>query len=483
MEIQATNKKLFDINADIYVLPVFKGENNETVIMESSVTDLEKILKNGAVKADFRKKSTQVFSYKGVAKKALFIGLGKAKELNNEKIREAAGDIINDIKNSGAVNCAVSQWQKDDESGIAQLEAMLLADYSYDEFKSEKKSEMLKTVLFLTGSKRLAESISDTKKVIENVLLARNMMNAPGNKATPSFLADMASKIANRSKNLSLKILELKDIKKLGMGAFYGVAKGSDEPAKFIILEYKGAARNQKPIAIIGKGITFDSGGISIKPSEKMEDMKYDMSGAAITLAVLKTIAELKLKKNVIGFIPATENLPSGKAYKPGDILKSLSGTTIEVISTDAEGRLILADAITYSRKFKPAAIIDLATLTGACVIALGHYAIGMMGNNEELMRKMEEAGKKTGERVWQLPLFDEYRKQIKSTFADIKNTGGRDAGTITAGMFLKEFAKDTPWVHLDIAGTSYGVKEKPYIPEGASGIGVRLLVQFVKNL
>ncbi len=486
MEIKVINKKLFDTEAEICVVPVFGDKKDQFEVGTMGSDGLEKTIKNifekGVIAFDRGKKSVHAFSYKGAIKKIIFIGLGSVKDINAEKIREAAGDILNYMKNSDAKSFAMASWEKGGEIDKAQIEGVLLADYSYDEYKTDKKPKILKEFIFVKNNKNFNNEINEIKTIMGNVFFARDMMNAPGNKATPSYLAKTAKQIAAGHKDLKLKIMELEDIKNLGMGAFYGVAKGSDEPAKFIILEYRGGLKTQKPIALVGKGITFDSGGISIKPSNKMEGMQYDMSGTAITLAVIKSLAELKIKVNVVGLMPATENLPSGKAYKPGDILKSLAGKTIEVISTDAEGRLILADAITYSLRYKPAAIIDIATLTGAVVEALGHYTIGMMGNSERLMKTMEEAGKETGERVWQLPLFDEYMHQIKSKVADIKNTGGGGAGTITAGMFLKEFAGNTPWIHLDIAGTAYGVKEKPYIPEGASGIGVRLLIQFFKK-
>jgi leucyl aminopeptidase len=266
------------------------------------------------------------------------------------------------------------------------------------------------------------------------------------------------------------------------MNALLGVAKGSAEPARFIVLEYRGGAKEHPPVALVGKGLTFDSGGISIKPAEKMEEMKSDMAGGAAVMGAIMAAADLRLPVNIVGLIPATENLPGGRAYKPGDILKSLSGKTIEIISTDAEGRLILADALTYAERFKPVAIIDLATLTGACVIALGDLAIGMLGTDKELKNKLRDAAEKTGERVWELPLWEDYHELIKSDVADFKNTGGRPGGAITAAAFLSKFIGKSPWVHLDIAGPAWLTKDRSYIPKGATGIGVRLLVQFLKD-
>jgi leucyl aminopeptidase len=272
-------------------------------------------------------------------------------------------------------------------------------------------------------------------------------------------------------------------MEKIGMGAILGVARGSLEPPRFIILEYGRARKGRRPIVLVGKSITFDSGGISLKPSEKMEQMKDDMSGGAAVLGALRAIAQLKLPLHVVGLLPATENMPSGTAIKPGDILKSLSGKTIEVINTDAEGRLCLADALTYAARYKPEAIIDLATLTGACVVALGNYAIGVMSRSPELMERIKRAGERSGERVWELPLWEEYNEQIKSDIADLKNVGGRGAGSITAGLFLHKFVGDYPWVHLDIAGTAWIETDRPYCPKGATGVGVRLLVEYLSDV
>ena len=265
------------------------------------------------------------------------------------------------------------------------------------------------------------------------------------------------------------------------MGALIAVNAGSEEPPRFIILEYGAPSEDRDTLVFVGKGITFDSGGISIKPSGGMEEMKHDMSGAAAVIGAMQSIAMLKPPLHVVGLVPATENLPDGKALKPGDIITALSGKTIEVINTDAEGRLVLADALGYAERFSPAAVIDLATLTGACVVALGHAASGMMGNDEPLQERVRKAGETTGERVWPLPIWKDYHDQIKSHIADVKNTGGRWGGALTAGAFLEKFI-ERPWVHLDIAGTAYTESSKSYCPKGATGVGVRLLVQLVRD-
>jgi leucyl aminopeptidase len=311
-------------------------------------------------------------------------------------------------------------------------------------------------------------------------------MNGPGNYSTPAKIADAAKKVAAGDKRIKLKVYSLEEAKKMGMGSFYSVAKGSEEPAKFIVAEYKGAPASKKKGVFVGKGITFDSGGISLKPqvsgSSMIEDMKFDMSGAASVIALMKIISGLNMKINAVFIAPVTENLPSGKAYKPGDVLTSMSGKTIEVISTDAEGRLILCDALYFAQKYSPAFIVDIATLTGACVMALGHFATGLMGNDETIKTMMKKAGETSGETVWELPMLEEYAETLKSKYADIKNIGEGGAGTSVAGLFLKEFVGDYPWVHLDIAGTAYGIKNKSYIPDGVAATGVRLMYEFTKN-
>jgi leucyl aminopeptidase len=305
-------------------------------------------------------------------------------------------------------------------------------------------------------------------------------VNEPAGVLTPTALANRA-KALSRKHGFKCTVMTPDRIKKLKMGALMGVAQGSHQPARLIVLEHRGGGKS-KPLAFVGKAVTFDSGGISIKPSAGMDEMKTDMSGGAATLGAVCAAAMLKLPINIVGVIPATENLPGGGAYKPGDILKSMSGITIEVLNTDAEGRLILSDGLAYAARYKPAAIVDLATLTGACVIALGSVNTGLMGNDDKLVEKIKAAAAATSEKVWQLPMDDEYGEQIKSDIADVKNVGGREAGTITAAKFLEKFVKDLPWAHLDIAGTAYGDKAKAYRPKGATGVGVRLLTQLARD-
>jgi len=306
---------------------------------------------------------------------------------------------------------------------------------------------------------------------------ARGIQVLPGNVCTPSFVARSAEEIAHRH-GFAVTVLDKAAIVREGMGALMAVAQGSAEEPRFIALEYKGS--ESAPVVLVGKGVTFDTGGISIKPAQNMEDMKYDMSGAAAVLGTFEMLGRLKPPVHVVGLIPTTENMPSGTAVKPGDVVTSLSGKTIEVINTDAEGRLILCDALVYARRYKPAAVLDIATLTGAIVVALGHTASGVMGTDDALVEEVRRAGDRAGERVWPLPLWDEYRDLMKSDIADVKNSGGRPAGSISAGWFLREFVDGFPWVHLDIAGTAYTDREDATRVKGPTGIGVRLFSEFV---
>jgi len=320
------------------------------------------------------------------------------------------------------------------------------------------------------------EALAAGHAIARAVSFAKDLANLPGNMCTPSYLADQARALGSRT-GLTITVLEEADMQALGMGALLAVARGTHEPAKLLVLEYHGNG-TAAPIALVGKGVTFDSGGISIKPSASMDEMKFDMCGAATVLATIQASAELKLPINIVGLIPTTENMPGGSAIKPGDVVTSLSGQTIEILNTDAEGRLILCDTLTYAERFKPAAVIDIATLTGACVIALGSQAGGLMSNNEALSQELNDAGQTAADRVWPLPLWEEYQKQLDSNFADMANIGGREAGTITAACFLSRFAENYPWAHLDIAGIAYkGGKEK-----GATGRPISLLVEFLRR-
>jgi len=320
------------------------------------------------------------------------------------------------------------------------------------------------------------KALKDGKAIAGGVELARTLGDLPGNICTPSYLATKARELGKSSNKLTVNVMNEAGMEKLGMGSLLSVSRGSRQPAKLITLKYTGGKAGDKPVVLVGKGVTFDSGGISIKPGAAMDEMKYDMCGAASVLGTLKACIEMKLPINVVGIIPTTENLPDGNASKPGDIVTSMSGQTIEILNTDAEGRLILCDALTYCEKYKPAAVIDIATLTGACVIALGSHAAGLLSNNDKLAEDLLDAGESAGDRAWQMPLWEEYQQQLKSNFADMANIGGREAGTITAACFLSRFTEKYHWAHLDIAGVAWkGGDEK-----GATGRPVPLLTQFL---
>jgi leucyl aminopeptidase len=496
MKILVKKGKIAEQVTEALVIPHFEDVAELTgtakLLDEKSGGLIREVIEHG----DFEGKYLQVsiIYTRGIipARRIVLVGIGKKTEFNLENMRGAFSKSAQQVRQlklkefSTALNFFATDEPLTDRAH-AIVEGMLLGLYEYTPFKTVDKEDRREIKEFTIVEEneeacKIIKSAAKTAEIISRaVYFTRDMVSAPSNTMTPSNMVQEARKVAAR-KSVSLKVLEEKDMKKIGMNSLLGVARGSDEPAKFIILEYSGGKKSDPILVLVGKGLTFDSGGICIKPSENMDEMKSDMAGGATVMGTIMAVSDLQMKINVVGLIPATENLPGGKAYKPGDILKSLSGQTIEVLNTDAEGRLILADALTYAGKFKPAAIIDLATLTGACVIALGDHVIGMMGTDETLKKKISEASYATGERVWELPLWEDYHELIKSDIADFKNTGGRPGGAITAAAFLSKFVGNYPWVHLDIAGPAWYKKDKQYIPKGASGVGVRLLVHFLKD-
>jgi leucyl aminopeptidase len=433
------------------------------------------------------------------ANRVVLVGLGKPKELSLEKLRQAMGTAAKAIRDVGAASFAVAvedpapllttlpAANRVREVSQALVESAILGLYQFTVYHTERKDEtksVRRMTVLVSDPPALAQAQQGARQgevVGEAATYVRDLCNHPANVVTPTYIANEAKKVA-RERGVRCTVLDRSQMEKLGMGAILGVARGSHEPPKFIVLEYRGGPRSERPVALVGKTITFDSGGISLKPADNMEQMKADMTGGAAVLAAIRAAAGLRLPLNVVAVIPATENMPGGRAIKPGDVLHSLSGKTIEVINTDAEGRLILADGLTYAQRFKPAALVDIATLTGACVVALGNHAIGVLGNNDKLIGDLKSAGEQCGERAWQLPLWEEYYEQIKSDVADLKNTGGRAGGTITAAAFLSKFAGDAVWAHLDIASTDWSERERAYIPKGATGVGARLLIQFLTN-
>lgn len=497
MEIRVEKGQIEKFRADLIAVGHFEGTKTLTGPARSVDEESRGLIGELIESGDFEGKEGQVavlFTRGSLpAKRLAVVGLGKKEKFDLDKLRAASAKLaqkVRDIKlKSYATVLLAADQIKDGVERTAQsfVEGVELGLYQFTQFKTAEIEEIKKvdacTIVEADEGKIAAieDGLKAAKIITEATNLARDLISNPSNVATPTMLANTAQAIAARC-NFNIKIMDRAEVEKLGMGAFLGVAKGSDEPCKFIILEQNADRSDLDTIALVGKGITFDSGGISLKPAEKMEQMKDDMSGGAAVMCSMQAASQLNIPLHIVGLIPATENLPSGKAYKPGDILKSYSGKTIEVINTDAEGRLILADALSYACNYKPKAIIDLATLTGACIIALGNYVIGLMGNNQQLSEKIRKASEICGERVWQLPLWEDYYELIKSDIADVKNTGGRPAGTITGAAFLSKFVGDFPWVHLDIAGPAWIEKDTGYLTKGATGAGVRLIVQFLRD-
>jgi len=424
------------------------------------------------------------------AERLVLVGIGKRRDLSQDRIRQGAGSAMQALRGTGIKGCAtLLHMAGEGDNGILQatVEGAALGGYGFSQYKtkSEDKNGIEEVeVLFPPGSSvEMAERVvADAQTLCEAVLFVRDLVSQPGNVSTPIYLAEKAMEMSAKY-GISCQVMERDEIERNGMEALLAVAKGSRQPPRFIILEYMAAGRKVRPTVLVGKGITFDSGGISLKPREGMEKMKDDMAGGAAVMGALMAAAALKLPVNLVGLIPAAENLPGGEAYKPGDVVKSMSGQTIEIVNTDAEGRMILCDALHYAQRYRPASVIDLATLTGACVVALGSVASGMMGNDEGLKKAIRSAGDKCGERVWELPLWEEYGELIKSDIADMKNAGGPEAGTISAAWFLQNFVGKSRWVHLDIAGTAWMDKDRPYMPKGATGVGVRLLVEYLRGV
>lgn len=422
--------------------------------------------------------------------RVLLLPLGDAKKTGLETCREAIAQAASYLRRYRLAQVALALTPvgrlKPEDLAQAFVEGLALSAYAFNEYKKPSKQDQpavrLEKIELLLGPGISAAARSGAERgriIAEATKYARDLANHPGNRMTPETLAEEAVKLAKTTK-LAIQVFDKKAIEKIGMHALLAVNSGSDLPPKFIVLEYKGRGA-QAPVVLVGKGITFDSGGISIKPSKSMEEMKFDMAGAATVLGIMRAAAELNLKQRLIGLIPATENMPSGSAMRPGDIIDSLSGKTIEVFNTDAEGRLILADALAYAARYQPRLVIDYATLTGSVVAALGDAYTGAFTDDKDLLARLARAGEKTGELVWPLPMPETYAKSLKSDIADINNIGTmRYAGASTAALFLKEFIS-YPWIHLDIAGTAWATEPKPYRPRGATGIGVRLTLEFLR--
>ena len=423
------------------------------------------------------------------AQRLLVVGAGKKDKFKTFQLGRLGGAAVRFLRTRGVHQMA---WVVSPETSADQIqpivEGAILADYDSDPYRTERNGDYSIGTLVLAGESlnatdELNAAVARGRAIGEAANFTRTLVNEPGNRMTPSILAQQAREMAGRM-GLEFQELGEEEIRSLKMGAFLAVAQGSAEPPRLLVLRYLPQDAPASPvIGLVGKGITFDSGGISLKPSQNMHEMKTDMAGGATMLGVMHAIAQIKPKVRVIAVIPATENMPGGKAYRPGDVITSMSGKTIEVLNTDAEGRLALADSLTYARQLGCNVLIDAATLTGAITVALGNITTGVFGRDQEWVNRVVESGAETSERMWQMPVDDEYRDLYKSSIGDLANTGGRPGGSITAAMFVGEFAEDTPWVHLDIAGTAWSNDEKPYLAKGPTGVPVRTLVNLLSRL
>ncbi len=421
-----------------------------------------------------------------MAKRLLLVSGGSAKKFSAYDLRRVAGTAARALKSRGIRSFAfvAPQGIAEDEAVRAIVEGTLVGNFDPDYYRSDRKDQKIDAVAVVASGDKAAldKSANEAQIIGESQNFTRDLVNEPSNRMTPTIMAERAKKMSAEV-GLKCEVYGADKIKELKMGAFWSVAQGSDEPPALIVMTYEPAGAPAKPVlGLVGKGITFDTGGISIKPADGMEKMKYDMAGGATMIGAMRAIALLKPKVKVIGIVCATENMPSGKAQKPGDVQIAMSGKSIEIINTDAEGRLVLADGLYYARQLGCTHLVDAATLTGAVVVALGYTNAGIFTNDDDMYNRFKAANTKAGEKMWRLPLDDEYKEQIRSSIADIMNSGGRWGGAVTAAMFLKEFAEETPWIHLDIAGTAWTEDQKPWIAKGPSGVALRSLVEFVKS-
>jgi leucyl aminopeptidase len=478
VKIRAMNRAREEFTPELLAVTLYKGESPRNL-----GEDAAGVVSGG----DFGGKTGEtalLYGQGGLGPRLLLVGLGEKDLFTLEKLRRAAATAARRARSLKLQSAAFSLPALP-ETAIREIartvaEGAKLGLYRFDRHKSEADDQDLETFWLVADEGALEEAQQGAElgeKVAGGSVLARDLANEPSNVATPEYLAQRARKISEEY-GMELAVLDRASIEEEGLTGLATVGRSASNEPYFIALEHRGGV-DSAPVVLIGKAVTFDSGGISIKPSAGMEDMKFDMSGGAAVLGAMEAAGALDLRLNLVALVPATENLPGGDAFKPGDVLQMHSGKTVEIVTTDAEGRLILADALSYARRYEPSAVVDCATLTGACAVALGDHASGLMGNDEDLVAELKTAGETTGERAWPLPLFGEYTEQIKGDTADIKNSGGRRAGALTAGAFLKEFA-DFPWAHLDVAGTAYGKKGSAYTTKGATGVPARLLIEFL---
>jgi len=494
MDVRANLQSITKVDADALAVAVFKGEKADDGILKTLDKAAGGVVNSVIKSEEFSAKEGETAYFhltdSGLrARRLLLVGCGDRSEYKARQVSQMAGSAARFLRSKNAKTIAIVPRSDGDVEKAAQwtISGAVMGLFEPDKYRTKDKEqrqvERFEVVIEGADKKALERGAERGLIIGESVNFTRDLANEPGGYMTPTHMAERAKKIA-KDFGLSIDVLDQKQIEKLGMGSFLGVARGSEEPPKLIVLKYTPPKKVKSDglLALVGKGITFDSGGISLKPGENMELMKYDMSGAATVMGTMRAIAQLKPSVPVLGIAPCCENLPSGKATKPGDVLRAMTGKTIEVINTDAEGRLILADGIAYAKKLGATQIIDMATLTGAVSIALGDVNTAILGTDQKLIDSFIAAGKEVGEKFWQLPLDNEYTNQIKSDIADIKNVGGKKAGTITATAFLKEFADGVSWAHLDIAGTAWGDPATPYRSKGPTGVAVRTLVEFIER-
>ncbi|CAN5875522.1 leucyl aminopeptidase [soil metagenome] len=485
VQIGTRTEDLSRISADLLVVCLYKDE-----APPEKIQDLTHPATSGGDFSGKPNETTLLYTGGAInAPKLMLLGLGDESSFTLEKLRRAAATAAKKARSLKCETLAVvpKTPQADNIEGTtrATTEGASLGLYRFTRYKTAiedndddvQDPESLDLVIPPADEEAALRGVREGESLAAAAMLARDLANEPSNTATPQYLAERAREISE-THGMTLTVLDRAGIEAEGLTGLATVGRSASNEPRFIVLEHHNGG-DTAPIVLVGKAVTFDSGGISIKPSGGMEEMKFDMGGGAAVLGAMEAVGRLDLPVNVVALVPATENLPAGDAYKPGDVLRMHSGKTVEILSTDAEGRLISADALSYARRYEPAAVVDCATLTGAVIVALGHHASGLMGNDEALIAEVQAAGEKTGERAWPLPLFDEYTEQIKGDTADIKNSGGRFGGALTAGAFLKEFV-EYPWVHLDVAGTAFGTKGNAYTPKGGTGAPARLLVEFL---
>ncbi len=492
VQVKVEKAKIDQKQTPLLVIGIFEGEQDfpHSKELDSAIfSSIRETLENKEFRGTFGSSIVVYTLGKGPMKKIMLLGLGKREKFTDESARICAGKATRKARELEIKEFSILQFSNLDEGLIeAMTEGIALASYSFDKYKEAKEPATKKIeeviILINSDSLRFQSVVEKANLIVEAVNFARDISNLPPNDCPPALLASIAVSLA-QDYGMKVRVMDRYELENMGMGGIVAVGKGSNNPPKLIVLEYTGASDpQQKPYLLVGKAVTFDTGGISIKPSEKMDEMKFDKCGGCTVLAIIRAVASMKLAVNVVGIVPSVENMPSATSYRPGDIIRMYNGKSVEVLNTDAEGRMILADALAYGIvTHSPKAVIDLATLTGAAVIALGANVAAVVGSNKQLIDRLRKLSDRTGEKMWELPLYEEYHEQIKSTYADIKNIGGRAGGVITAAAFLSNFVNDVPWVHIDIAGTAWmqeGTHEKSYNHKGASGFGVRTLVKLL---